>query len=331
MKKASLAGEAIKILIHLESDMSCLHPLRAWRNNFSLLDTRKRGAPFFKDPGPHALRMGSVKPCPLPCGRCLGCRLDYSRQWAMRGVCELQMNERSCFVTMTYRDGCLPKVSKHGAATLRKSHYQKFFRALRRRGYKFTYMVAGEYGEKLGRPHFHVIFFGEDFKKDSYPAPFKQSPDFPLYSSKILDDLWKKGHVVVGDVSFQSIQYVAGYITKKVTGSKAAAHYQGRLPEFMQASLKSPIGRSWLEKYMSDVFPRDEFVFKGKVMSPPKYFRKVYAQKFPDKALDLSVKREIFMDDNRDKFSAEDLEAKEIILLSQFKKRLRKLETQLSA
>lgn len=309
--------------------MSCLHPIQAWRNTFSDILTKKRSAPFFKAPPKAALDGGTVKPCPLPCGRCLGCRLDYSRQWAMRGVCELQMNDRACFATLTYSPehlGMLP-----GGASLSRSDYQKFFKRLRRRGFKFSYMVAGEYGDRLGRPHFHVIFFGEDFRKDSYDAPFRQSKEMPLYCSKTLTEVWGKGHVVVGDVSFSSIQYVAGYITKKINGEKAKEHYQGRLPEFMQASLKSPIGRSWLDKYMSDVFPRDEFVFKGQVMKPPKYFRKVYAKYFPEKALDLSVKREMFIELSKEQFTPEVLAAKEAILLSKFKQRLRKLEEQLAA
>lgn len=309
--------------------MSCLHPIKAWRNTFSDFRTKKRAAPFFSPPPAAAIAGGTVKPCPLPCGRCLGCRLDYSRQWAMRGVCELQMNDRACFATLTYAPehlGMLP-----AGSSLDRPDYQKFFKRLRRRGFKFTYMLAGEYGEKLGRPHFHVIFFGEDFRKDSYPAPVRQSKDMPLYCSKVLTETWGKGHVVIGDVSFASIQYVAGYITKKVNGEKAAEHYLGKKPEFMQASLKSPIGRSWLDKFMSDVFPRDEFIFKGKVMKPPKYFSKVYAKKFPKEYLELSIKREIFIESSKDNFTPEALAAKEEILLSKFKQRLRKLETQLSA
>lgn len=311
--------------------MSCLHPIQAWRNTFSDFRAKKRAAPFFKAPPVAAIKGGTVKPCPLPCGKCIGCRLDYSRQWAMRGVCELNsVDNRACFVTLTYSDKFLPRGRKTGEATLLKNHYQKFFKRLRRAGYKFTYMIAGEYGEKLGRPHFHVIFFGEDFKKGSTVAPVRQSKDMPLYNSPVLSEKWGKGHVVVGDVSFASIQYVAGYITKKINGPGAREHYGTRKPEFMQASLKTPIGRRWIDKFMTDVFPRDEFVFKGKVMRPPKYFYKVYAKKFPEKALDLSVRREIFMESSKENFTPEALAAKEIILLSKFKQRLRRLEAELS-
>lgn len=305
--------------------MSCLHPVPAWRNTFSDFRLKKRAAPFFKAPPTAALLGGTVKSTPLPCGRCLGCRLDYSRQWAMRGVCELQMNSRSCFATLTYAPEHLPP-----DRSLQKEHYQKFFKRLRKAGFKFTYMIAGEYGEKLGRPHYHVIFFGEDFKKNSTMAPVKQTKLMPLYCSPDLSKKWGMGHVVVGDVSFQSIQYVAGYITKKINGEKAAEHYQGKKPEFMKVSLKQPIGASWFDKYMSDVYPRDVFIYKGKEMRPPKYFQKRYAKLYPEKALELSVNREIFMESNSDQFTPEALHAKEEILISKFKQRLRLLEKELA-
>lgn len=37
----------------------------------------------------------------LPCGKCIGCRLEQSRQWAVRCVHEMQMHEDNSFVTLT--------------------------------------------------------------------------------------------------------------------------------------------------------------------------------------------------------------------------------------
>ncbi len=44
----------------------------------------------------------------LPCGQCIGCRLDRSRQWAMRCLHEAQLHDDNCFVTLTYDDDHLP-------------------------------------------------------------------------------------------------------------------------------------------------------------------------------------------------------------------------------
>jgi len=301
--------------------MSCVHPISAWRNNYSDLKTRKRAAPVFRKPPQKSIDNGTVKFSPLPCGRCICCRIDYSRQWASRGVCELSLHDRASFITFTYNNDHLPP-----GGTLVKRHYQDFLRALRKRGYKFTYMVAGEYGKKLSRPHYHAIIFGEDFRRDSYRAPVAQSEDYPLYCNDELTKIWGKGHVVCGDVTFASIQYVAKYITKKISGEGAKEHYGDKLPEFMQPSLRNPIGSKWLDKYESDVYPRDEFVFQGKVMRPPKYFQRRYAKKNPEKALDLSVKREMVAEQRAELNLPERLAARKAITLARFIQHIRRLE-----
>lgn len=306
--------------------MPCVHPISAWRNTFSDLKLRKRSAPFFKNPPQSALLGGTVRPVKLPCGKCVECRIDYSRQWAVRGACELQGCDRSSFLTLTYRDSDLPP-----DRSLVKEHYQKFIRALRRRGYKFTYMICGEYGDRLGRPHYHAIIFGEDFKSDAVVAPVEQSKEMPLYSSAKLNEIWGKGYVVFGDVSFASIQYVASYITKKINGAMAKDHYNGRLPEFMKMSLKSPIGARWFDQFWSDVYPRDEFVFDGKVMRPPKYFQKRFAKMFPDKALDLSVKRENVAESMAHLWTPERLKARKAITLAKFREHVRRFDKEIAA
>ena len=40
----------------------------------------------------------------LPCGQCMACRLNKSRDWATRCVLEAKMHKDNCFVTLTYKD-----------------------------------------------------------------------------------------------------------------------------------------------------------------------------------------------------------------------------------
>lgn len=309
--------------------MSCTTPKIAWQQQFTCVTTRKRHQPIFRDPGKHAmLRPDSIwQRLELPCRRCPSCRLEYSRQWALRGACEFQMHDKSSFVTFTYAPRYLPK-----SGSLIKSHYQKLFKRMRKAGYEFSYMVAGEYGEKLGRPHYHAIFFGEDFKRDSVPSSFTRSAKMPLWENQKLTKLWGKGHVVIGSVSLASIRYVASYITNRFYGSEAALaqHYGKRLPEFMQPSLKNPIGKRWIEKYTSDVFPRDEFVHEGRKMKPPAYFFRWLQKKDPSLALDISFRRSQYMKENSHKFSIERALARESIMLSRFKNKMRNLDKELS-
>lgn len=203
---------------------------------------------------------------------------------------------------------------------------------MRKAGFKFSYMIAGEYGERLGRPHYHAIIFGEDFKQGSTPSLFRQSVNMPLWENERLSRLWGKGHVVIGHVSVASIRYVASYITNKVYGSEQRLkdHYGKRLPEFMQPSLKPAIGLRWIEKFHTDCFPRDEFVSDGTKMKPPQYFFRWLQKTNPSLALDIGFRRAQYMKENQDRFSIERARAREVIQMSRFKNRMRLLDRELA-
>lgn len=301
--------------------MACYHPISAWRNTYSDLRLKKRSGPFFKPPPSVAISRGTVKFNPLPCGRCIGCRIEYSRQWAVRGIHEAQMHERNCFLTLTYDPKHLPS-----NLSLDKSHYQLFLKRLRRAGYKFNYMFAGEYGDRLKRPHYHAIIFGEDFKKGSVVAPCSQSAEMPLYTNPDVARIWGKGFITIANCTFASIQYVASYITKKVNGELAKDHYGDRIPEFMQPSLKSPIGKSWFLKFGSDVFPSDEVIFDGKSLRPPRYYARLYERQDAMKALDIKVKREVFAEANNSKLTPDRLADMKLVTLSRFKDYVKDIE-----
>ena len=44
----------------------------------------------------------------IPCGKCSGCRLQRSREWANRCMLELEYHMSSYFVTLTYDDAHVP-------------------------------------------------------------------------------------------------------------------------------------------------------------------------------------------------------------------------------
>ena len=91
--------------------------------------------------------------------------------------------------------------------------------------------------------------------------------DFPVWRSPVLESLWTHGRTEIGSVTFESSAYVARYITKKVTGDAAAAHYRSvdsrtgeyidRDPEYSTMSLRPGIGAGWYEKFKGDVYPSD--------------------------------------------------------------------------
>lgn len=215
----------------------------------------------------------------LPCGQCIGCRLERSRQWAVRCMHEKQMHEESCFLTLTYDDENLPL-----GGTLVKSDLSLFVkrlhnRLLRSRGVGVRFYGCGEYGEQYGRPHYHVLIYGYDFADKRLFQRNKRGE--PLYTSEELRELWPVGHHSIGAVTFDSAAYCARYIMKKVTGEPAQDYYDvmtsdgeivSRVPEFTNMSRRPGIGMTWFAKYGSHAYKWDSVVINGKEVRPPRYY-----------------------------------------------------------
>lgn len=254
--------------------MPCYFPLEGWKARHVNPKTGKRGVVFSRRDG------FSDLPVTVACGQCIGCRLERSRQWAVRCVHEGQLHDSSCFLTLTYRDENLPS-----GGTLVKEHFQKFMKRLRRRVEgRLSFFHCGEYGELLSRPHYHALIFGFDFPDK---VRFKSGVDgSDIYTSSFLESLWPHGFSTIGALTFESAAYVARYVTKKITGPMADSHYRRidystgeifqLLPEYVTMSLKPAIGKAWFDKFKSDVFPSDEVVMRGKAMKPPRYYDKLH-------------------------------------------------------
>lgn len=240
--------------------MPCYRPLRAYQG--------ADGSVFFVE----RVRSQSVRTLDLPCGQCVGCRLERSRQWAIRCVHEAQMHELSCFVTLTYEDA---------PVSLEYRDFQLFMKRLRKVHGPVRFFACGEYGETTGRAHFHACLFGIDFADRKV---FSTRGGVKLYSSATLDRLWGLGHCTVGAVTFESAAYVARYVMKKLTGDGEDTYYNlfdvetgeiiPRRKEFARMSLKPGIGAAWLERYQSDVYPSGECVVRGSKSKTPRYYDK---------------------------------------------------------
>lgn len=233
------------------------------------------------------------KPVKVPCQRCIGCRLERSRQWAIRCVCESQMHRENSFLTLTYDDDHLTYGgASHGI--LVPEHLQRFWRALRKplrkRGKRIRYFACGEYGDQSNRPHYHACLFGFDFPDKTLHST---KDGVNLYRSDYLDSLWGHGLCVIGDVTFESAAYVARYVMKKRLGKDADTYSaQGISPEFVVMSRRPGIGSTWLEKFQSDVFPHDYMVVRNGIKSkPPKFFTNKYALSHPLESEDIKNKR----------------------------------------
>lgn len=213
-----------------------------------------------------SLPLGVVSLITLPCGQCIGCRLEYSRNWAIRCMHEASLHAENCFITLTYDDFHLP-----ANGTLVKRDFQLFMKRLRKEfpNARIRYYHCGEYGERFGRPHYHACIFGFDFPDKEYLG---ERGDFPVFRSATLERLWPFGRSEIGSVTFESAAYVARYIVTKVTGDAAADYYGGRQPEYVTMSRRPGIGRDWVLTNMSEVCANDGVFSRGVFVQPPRYY-----------------------------------------------------------
>lgn len=231
--------------------MSCYNPVLAFYSG-NLTDSGKKEVKF---KGPLRSR-SDIKHVPLmeneiilPCGHCLGCRLDYSRSWADRMILEMDHSKKAIFATLTYNDEHIPRTNidytgevlefDEGAKTLRKRDLQLFFKRLRKKfpNTEIRYYAAGEYGNWNGsfvssfRPHYHAVIFGiglEDLTEKKLVKVNKLKQ--PIYTCKEIREAWSDyykaedyydpiGFVSVGEVSWEACAYVGRYTMKKSFGS----------------------------------------------------------------------------------------------------------------
>lgn len=261
--------------------MSCFSPLSAWKSKFVVPSSGKAKIIFSK---PNNSNFEYLR---LPCGQCRGCRLDYSRQWAIRCYHESTLHKFNCFITLTFDDFFLDK-----SGSLDKRDFVLFMKRLRKRFCSkksvpyfpfIRFFHCGEYGERFQRPHHHACLFGFDFPDK---VLWRVTSGGNLYRSAILEELWSDprtkqsyGFSSIGDVTFESAAYVARYISKKITGEDADFHYDGREPEYVTMSRGGRgkglggIGRDWLEEFGSGIYPRDFIYLRGGIkVKPPKYY-----------------------------------------------------------
>ncbi len=235
------------------------------------------------------------------CGQCIGCRLEHSRQWAVRCVHETQMHPKNSFITLSYSDDNLPF-----AGSLHKPDWVNFMKRLRKKyvpknpnpNQTIRFYQCGEYGEQTFRPHYHACMFNY---RPTDGILFSENNDIKLYTSETLSKIWGLGHVTFGDVTFESAAYCARYTTSKITGDPAQKHYEyidpetgeisDRLPEYCNPSRRPGIGLPWLKIYGSDTYSKDEVILRSKAMKPPRAYDKHFEHVNPELWLKTKSKR----------------------------------------
>lgn len=224
----------------------------------------------------------------LPCGKCLGCKFDKAKDWATRVYCESLYHEKSCFLTLTYDDYHLPKNQD-----INKENVLDFIKKLRNRGEAVRYFGCGERGESTSRIHAHLILFG--YSPSDLEFYSRGSNGDALYLSATLSQLWDKGHVIVGEVSYKSAGYVARYTTKKI----------GDDDSFLICSNRPGIGYRYCMDHGKEIietgYVYGDFGDSYKA-SIPRYFEKLLMDIYPvewDKLVSSRLYRVKVVEDNK--------------------------------
>lgn len=220
----------------------------------------------------------------LPCGKCIACRLERGRQWAVRATHEASIHPYNAFITLTYSDDAL--VSDR----LIYAHFQSFMKRLRSEldykgvEHQIGVLAVGEYGEQRKRPHFHACLFG--WRPHDAVYEFSTDRGDKVFRSKFLDEVWGFGDTKVGDVTFDSAGYCARYAAKKLVHGKDHEHDYNPI---FRVSSKYAIGKRWLERFWPDVFNYGKCtVHKGAEIIEtgiPRYYEKWFKENHPDRYL----------------------------------------------
>ena len=300
--------------------MSCYHPLLATQD----IEENENGKHELIFHGKYTPERASAfeDPILIPCGKCLGCRLDYSRAWADRMMFELDHTGKGVFLTLTYNNAHVPigmldnETELPLSYSLNKEDLQKFWKRLRKKfdDKELRYFACGEYGTNTFRPHYHAIVFG---------LSLADLPDRTLigtnelgqayYRSQKIEEAWSIYHratktkeayydpigfVLVSEVSWETCAYVARYVMKKVDSPvRLFNEWRNSYPEFILSSRRPGIG----SYYLSDhglTFDSDLQMYRsGRKMQIPKFLLEKMALTDPEGYDKLKQKRIEFAND----------------------------------
>lgn len=208
------------------------------------------------------------------CGSCHACRINYTTMWSLRCLYELEHWNSASFITLTYDDLHLPK-----DLSLNPKDLTDFWKRLRSRlDTPIKYRACGEYGDRTMRPHYHAIVYGLDCYNDEH--------------RRILADCWSfcepwffdknRGRSsAMQNVTREDIQYVNGYIQKKLTGEMGKEKYGDKIRPFSRTS--QGLGLNFAMTVKNRLINNGYTWFNAKKVSIPRY----YCEKFGYKKSEL--------------------------------------------
>lgn len=168
----------------------------------------------------------------IPCRKCWQCIETKIDDYVGRCVAENETSLEAHSITLTYGRDEDDEKDHLRAAWLTYSDVQKYFKLLRRHGFKFRYLVAGEYGGTKGRAHWHLLMFWQG----------KVPPhELSVHSKKrFLNKYWPHGFQHWEKLTPRSARYACKYICKDQTDLEQQGHFS--------MSKKPPLGDTYFTR-----------------------------------------------------------------------------------
>lgn len=223
---------------------------------------------------------------PVTCGKCLHCKARRISGWSFRLNQESKLHDEMYFLTFTYDNDHVP-ITKAGYMNLNKNHFVEYIRELRRglysKGIRLKYYVAGEYGTKSFRPHYHAIIFGcplGELIGESFVTAAKARKELYLQGEyEFNSPLWKYGYFTIGEVNKATIGYTLKYISKS---KRIPLHKNDdRQPEFqlnskgLGANYLTTAVKKWHKQRLTERVYLN--IDQGKKIAMPRYYKdKIY-------------------------------------------------------
>ena len=174
----------------------------------------------------------------VSCRKCWQCRKRRVDDLVGRCIAESKFAKKTYAATLTY--GADAGVN---AATLVYKDVQDFLKRLRKK-YLVRYIVAGEYGTKKNRAHWHIILF---FDKE-YPEVEN--------NKRVNWKYWDKGFTYFQEPDWKGFQYVLKYVLKDQDERAKVSH--------LAMSKKPPLGDEYFKELAKQhvkemILPRNIF------------------------------------------------------------------------
>ncbi|QCS36789.1 replication initiation protein [Tortoise microvirus 104] len=203
-----------------------------------------------------------------PCRHCHNCRSRKVNDLMFKAQVEAYYaykKDKGCtFVTLTYADELIP-----ANGSLCYDDFDKFNKRIKYylKGIPYHYIACGEYGDSLGRPHYHVCFIGLDVGQ----------------IDKLIRKTWQYGLVQTGALRQGGLRYITKYMSKQISQKKweelnpdlekpFITASQRMAYDYIQENLEELSVNNWQYKKGSKLLPLPRYLvkkLKGQVDSLP--------------------------------------------------------------